>query len=107
LKIAEKIKMNAKESNTRLLKYLEKTGAYLARHGTPDILIYRFQQLFILVAHLVLLKWMIYSLSESGTLPILHVLGHFVGMATYGGALIRGTAYWAQRRYRKETQQGA
>ena len=64
---------------------------------------YRLQQLFILLAHLLLLKWMFYALSESGALPTLQVMLHFTGMAVYGGLLIRGTAYWARRRYIKET----
>ncbi len=69
----------------------------------PEMLSYRLQQLGILVAHLMLLKWMIYALSESGTLSTMHVMLHFTGMALYGALLIRGTAYWARRRYIKET----
>ncbi len=93
--------MNYKE---RLLQLLEKLGAYVAQKWTMDVVVYRLQQLFILLAHLILLKWMVYSLSEAGTLPVLEVLLHFTGMALYGGLLIRGTAYWAQHHYRKETQ---
>ncbi len=91
----------------RLLNYLEKLGAYVAQHWSADLVAYRLQQLFILVAHLLLLKWMFYTLSEAGSLPTMQVFLHFAGMAAYGGFLIRGTAYWAQRRYRQETQQGA
>jgi hypothetical protein len=83
---------------------LENLGSFVARHWTADLVIYRLQQLFILLAHLVLLKWMVYALSESGTLATGEVLMHFTGMAVYGGLLIRGTAYWAQRRYLKENQ---
>lgn len=67
-------------------------------------LFYRFQQLLILVAHLVLLGWMYYALSESGHLSMQTVLLHFVGMAIYGALLIRGTALWAKHHYNKENE---
>jgi len=65
-------------------------------------LFYRFQQLIILVLHLVLLKWMHFSLTESGRLDFQEVLLNFLGMAIYGGLLIRGCAYWGQYHWKKE-----
>lgn len=66
---------------------------------------YRLQQLFILIAHLLLLWWMLYTLGESGTMPTVHVLFHFTGMALYGALLIRGTAFWAQYHHKKELEE--
>lgn len=63
---------------------------------------YRSQQLGILIAHLVLLYWMYFTLSHSGALSMLEVLYHFIGMSILGAALIRGTAYWARHHYLKE-----
>ena len=65
-------------------------------------LFHRFQQLIILLLHLVLLKWMHFSLTESGRLEFSEVLYHFLGMAFYGGLLIRGCAYWGQYHWKKE-----
>ena len=64
----------------------------------------RFQQLVIIVLHLALLRWMLFVLSEAGVLTTGQVLGHFLGMAVYGAALIRGCAAWGKRRYRIEQQ---
>lgn len=66
-------------------------------------LAYRLQQLLILVLHLVLLKWMMYALNNSGKYTTSEVMFHFTGMAIYGALLIRGCAWWAKRRYLKET----
>lgn len=66
---------------------------------------YRFQQFLILLAHLILLKWILYTLGESGVMLTSHVLLHFLGMAIYGALLIRGTAYWAQYHHQKELRQ--
>ena len=65
---------------------------------------YRLQQLLILILHLALLWWILYTLRESGSMPISHVLYHFTGMSLYGALLIRGTAYWAQYHFVKEVQ---
>lgn len=62
---------------------------------------YRMQQLFILIAHLILLKWMFYTLAESGTFSMNKVILHFSGMGIYGAFLIRGTAFWARRHHLK------
>ncbi|MCY4523694.1 MAG: hypothetical protein OXB84_03025 [Halobacteriovoraceae bacterium] len=51
----------------------------------------------LLLAHLILLCWIIYTLRESGILTFTEVLGNFMGMAIYGGLLIWFTAY----RFRK------
>lgn len=64
--------------------------------------VYRLQQLFIVVAHFILLRWMIYTLQEAGALPFNNVLMHFLGMAVMGAGLIVGTAWWAKRRHQQE-----
>jgi sugar phosphate permease len=66
---------------------------------------YRFQQLIILVLHLILLKWMYYVLSNSGSFTMLEVCYHFIGMSIMGAVLIRGCAAWAKHHYKKELQQ--
>jgi apolipoprotein N-acyltransferase len=65
---------------------------------------YRLQQLFILIAHLLLLWWMLYTLREGGLLPVELVLAHFVGMSLYGALLIRGTAWWARHHFVQEVR---
>ncbi len=65
-------------------------------------LFYRFQQLVILVLHLVLLYWMYFTLNNSGAMTSLTVLYHFLGMSLMGALLIRGTAYWAKYHFLKE-----
>lgn len=65
---------------------------------------YRFQQLVILVLHLILLRWMFYTLSETGGMTTTIVFVHFAGMSIYGGLLIRGCAAWAKHHHLKETQ---
>ncbi|OUR98526.1 hypothetical protein A9Q84_03695 [Halobacteriovorax marinus] len=61
----------------------------------------RFQQLLILVLHLVLLRWIFYTLGNAGSMLTSEVLLHFAGIGTYGGFLIFGCAKWARRRYVK------
>jgi len=63
---------------------------------------YRFQQFIIILLHLVLLKWMHFSLTEAGHLNFKEVLLHFIGMALYGAILIRGCAYWGRYHWLKE-----
>lgn len=63
---------------------------------------YRFQQLVILVLHLILLRWMYYVLSNSGAFSMAEVLYHFIGLSIMGAVLIRGCAYWARYHYLKE-----
>lgn len=65
-------------------------------------LFYRVQQLIILILHLILLKWMYFTLSNAGALSTTEVFYHFIGMSVMGGVLIRGTAYWAKHHYIKE-----
>lgn len=64
----------------------------------------RFKQLIILLAHLVLLKWILYALSEGGVLPFQTVLMHFLGISLYGALLIRVCAYIYKRQYLKELE---
>jgi len=65
-------------------------------------LFYRFQQLIILILHLILLKWMYYALTETGSMETKVVLLHFLGMSIFGALLIRGCAAWAKYHYEKE-----
>ena len=69
---------------------------------TKENLWYRIQQLIILILHLILLKWMYYTLTHSGSLTMTEVLYHFIGMSIMGALLIRGSAYWARHHYLKE-----
>jgi hypothetical protein len=69
---------------------------------TTNNLWYRLQQLIIFVLHLILLKWMYYTLSNSGSLTITQVFYHFIGMSIMGAVLIRGCAFWARYHYLKE-----
>lgn len=65
---------------------------------------HRFVQLMILVAHLVLLKWILYTLYEGGVLPFKTLLYHFLGISAYGALLIRTCAYIYKRQYLKELE---
>lgn len=65
---------------------------------------YRLQQLFILVLHLVLLKWIFFTLNNAGAMDTLQVFYHFTGMALMGAGLIRGTAWWAQYHHNKSLE---
>ncbi len=64
-------------------------------------------QLFIFVAHLVLLRWIIYTLMEGGVLPFKTLLYHFLGISAYGAILIRSCAYIYKRQYEKELEKNA
>lgn len=72
---------------------------------TKDNLWYRIQQLIIFILHLILLKWMYYTLTHSGLLTMTEVFYHFIGMSIMGALLIRGSAYWARHHYLKELRQ--
>ena len=65
-------------------------------------LTYRFQQFIIIIAHLILLNWMIYALRLAGGLKFTTVMIHFLGMGLYGAILIYGTSWWAKKRYQNE-----
>jgi hypothetical protein len=71
---------------------------------TKENLNHRLMQLFILVAHLVLLKWIIYTLYEGGVLPFNTLMYHFLGISVYGGVLIRFCAWFYNRQYLKELE---
>jgi apolipoprotein N-acyltransferase len=58
----------------------------------------------IFIAHLVLLKWILYTLSEGGILPFQTLMYHFLGISIYGALLIRTCAYIYKRRYLKELE---
>lgn len=63
---------------------------------------YRITQLVIFLAHIILLKWILYTLYEGGVLPFKTLLYHFLGISIYGAVLIRTCAYIYQRQYQKE-----
>jgi len=65
----------------------------------------RITQFIILVAHLVLLFWIIFTLYEGGILPFKTLLLHFLGISIYGALLIRICAYLYKRQYLKELEQ--
>jgi apolipoprotein N-acyltransferase len=64
----------------------------------------RITQFIILVAHLILLKWILYTLYEGGVLPFATLLYHFLGISVYGALLIRTCAYIYKRQYLKELE---
>lgn len=71
---------------------------------TKENFSYRMIQLFILIAHIVLLKWILYTLYEGGVLPFQTLLYHFLGISIYGAVLIRSCAYIYKRQYLKELE---
>jgi apolipoprotein N-acyltransferase len=74
---------------------------------TKENLNLRFIQLFILVAHLVLLKWILYTLYEGGVLPFKILMYHFLGISAYGGLLIRFCAWYYKRQSLKKLEKNA
>jgi apolipoprotein N-acyltransferase len=66
-----------------------------------SMLLLRLEQVLIVVAHLLLLKWIFYALYKGGTLNTASLLLHFLGMGVYGAALIRICAWLAKKRYLK------
>ena len=71
---------------------------------TKENLNHRLMQLFILVAHLIMLKWIIYTLSEGGVLPFKTLMYHFLGISAFGAALIRFCAWFYKKQYLKELE---
>jgi apolipoprotein N-acyltransferase len=65
----------------------------------------RLTQIVIFIAHVVLLKWILYTLYEGGVLPFSTLLYHFLGISIYGAVLIRTCAYIYKRQYLKELEQ--
>ena len=63
---------------------------------------YWLEQVFLLVAHLVLLRWMYVVLFSMGEKSTMELTWQFVGLAVYGGGLIMTSAFITRRRYRKE-----
>lgn len=61
----------------------------------------RLVELFILVAHLALLWWILYVLGEGGTLRTEVLVAHFAGIAAAGALLIRFCAWLYHRAYVK------
>ena len=71
---------------------------------TRENLGYRITQFFILVAHIALLKWILYTLYEGGVLPFTTLMYHFTGISVAGGLLIFTCAQIYKRRYLKELE---
>jgi apolipoprotein N-acyltransferase len=71
---------------------------------TKENLSQRFTQFVILIAHIVLLKWILYTLYEGGVLPFKTLMYHFFGISAYGAILIRTCAYIYKRQYLKELE---
>jgi hypothetical protein len=71
---------------------------------TRENMSHRLVQFLILVAHLILLKWILYTLYEGGILPFETLLYHFLGISVYGGLLIRTCAWIYRRQYLKELE---
>lgn len=69
---------------------------------TKENMGHRFVQILIFVAHIVLLKWILYTLHEGGILPFKTLLYHFLGISVYGAVLIRTCAWIYKRQYLKE-----
>ena len=67
----------------------------------------RMTQFFILIAHIILLKWILYTLYEGGVLPFSTLLYHFLGISFFGALLIRVCAYIYKREYLKELEKSA
>jgi hypothetical protein len=65
---------------------------------------HRLMQFVILVVHLLLLKWIIYTLSEGGVLPFKTLMYHFLGISVSGGVLIRFCAWFYRRQYLQELE---
>ncbi|MGE3610308.1 MAG: hypothetical protein AB7I27_12020 [Bacteriovoracaceae bacterium] len=74
---------------------------------TKENLKERLIQLIILIAHLILLYWILYTLHEGGILPFKTVLLHFLGISVYGAVLIRTCAYIYHRQYMKEQSENS
>lgn len=74
---------------------------------TRENLKQRVIQFIILIAHLVLLKWILYTLYEGGVLPFNTLLYHFLGISVYGALLIRTCAFIYKRQYLKELEKNA
>ena len=65
---------------------------------------HRVVQFLILVAHIALLKWILYTLYEGGVLPFTTLMYHFTGISVAGGLLIFTCAQIYKRRYLKELE---
>lgn len=70
-----------------------------------NMLLYRLEQLIILIAHLLLLWWIMYTLQEAGRMTMNEVIIHFTGMAIFGALLIRICAFLAARRFKRAQEQ--
>lgn len=51
-----------------------------------------FFYIFVFIAHILLLYWMLFVLKDAGIMKFNQVMLHFIGMAIFGSSLIIGTA---------------
>ena len=56
----------------------------------------------LLVAHLGLLRWILYVLDHGGVMSTKDIVLHFLGLSVAGGGLIILCALVAKRRYKRE-----
>lgn len=63
------------------------------------------ENILIFLLHIFYLGWILFVLQESGTWEMKPIVLHFVGMAIYGGLLIRGSAYIIKRRHLIELEE--
>jgi apolipoprotein N-acyltransferase len=62
---------------------------------------FRLTELFILIIHLILLKWILHVLGNGGTMPAEVIVAHFAGIGLFGALIIRFCAWLYQRQYQK------
>ena len=71
----------------------------LKRWFLKESLTFRSWQVLILIAHLVLLRWILFTLSEGGVMDFYAIMAHFTGISLFGALLIRFSAYIYRREY--------
>lgn len=57
----------------------------------------KLQWVFIFIAHLILLYWIYFILSEGGSMTVLMMFFHFMGVGLYGALLIFISAWLGRR----------
>ena len=55
---------------------------------------------FIFIAHILLLKWILFLLANTGALSVFDVFLHFTGIGIFGAVLIAGSAWIIKRRHK-------
>ena len=64
----------------------------------------RLQWVLVFLAHMILLYWMYYALAQGGTMTVLEMVLHFLGMGSYGALLITISAWLGRRNFRLEQE---